>query len=99
MLNPTLLVAVTVMLLIPNPKRLMVGYLLGAYTTSITLGRLIVFSLRGSTTASTSEHTVSYRPDKRPGNWCGRRLAHYPRRNHAAMSDQATHGPVKRSGE
>ena len=38
MFNPSLLAAVTVMLLLPNPKRLMVGYLLGAYTTSITLG-------------------------------------------------------------
>lgn len=59
MLNPTLLAAVTVMLLLPNPKRLMLGYLLGAYTTSITLGLLIVFSLNGSGTESTSKHKVS----------------------------------------
>jgi Sap, sulfolipid-1-addressing protein len=59
MLNPTLLAAVTVMLLLPNPKRLMLGYLLGAYTTSITLGLLIVFSLNGSSTESTSKHKVS----------------------------------------
>ena len=45
MFNPTLLAAVTVMLLLPNPKKLMLGYLLGAYLTSITLGLLIVFSL------------------------------------------------------
>ena len=32
MFNPTLLAAVTIMMLIPNPKRLMLGYLLGAYT-------------------------------------------------------------------
>ena len=57
--NPSLLAAVTVMLLLPNPKRLMVGYLLGAYTTSITLGLLIVFSLNGSSTESTSKHTIS----------------------------------------
>jgi hypothetical protein len=56
--NPTLLAAVTVMLLMPNPKRLMLGYLLGAYATSITLGLLIVFSLHGSGTESTSKHTV-----------------------------------------
>ena len=31
MFNPSLLAAVTVMLLLPNPKRLMLGYLLGAY--------------------------------------------------------------------
>jgi hypothetical protein len=58
-LNPTLLAAVTVMLLMPNPKRLMLGYLLGAYMTSITLGLVIVFSLHGSSTESTSKHTVS----------------------------------------
>jgi hypothetical protein len=59
MFNPSLLAAVTVMLLLPNPKRLMVGYLLGAYTTSITLGLLTVFSLHSSSTESTSKHTVS----------------------------------------
>jgi hypothetical protein len=32
MFNPSLLAAVTVMLLLPNPKRLMLGYVLGAYT-------------------------------------------------------------------
>jgi hypothetical protein len=59
MFNPTLLAAVTVMLLLPNPKRLMAGYLLGAYTTSVTLGLLIVFSLNNSSAASTSKHTIS----------------------------------------
>jgi len=59
MFNPSLLAAVTVMLLLPNPKRLMVGYLLGAYTTSITLGLVIVFTLQGSSTESTSKHTIS----------------------------------------
>ena len=57
MFNPSLLAAVTVMLLLPNPKRLMAGYLLGAYMTSITLGLVIVFSLHGSSTESTSKHT------------------------------------------
>jgi hypothetical protein len=32
-LNPTLLTATTVMLLLPSPKRLMLGYLAGALTT------------------------------------------------------------------
>jgi hypothetical protein len=45
MFTPTLLAAVTVMMLMPNPKRLMLGYLLGAYTTSISLGLLIAFVL------------------------------------------------------
>jgi hypothetical protein len=57
-LNATLLAAVTVMLLTPNPKRLMAGYLLGAYMTSVTLGLVIVFSLQNSSTESTSKHTI-----------------------------------------
>lgn len=35
-LNPTLLAATTVMLLLPNPKKLMLGYLVGALMISIT---------------------------------------------------------------
>lgn len=59
MFNPSLLAAVTVMLLMPDPKRLMLGYLLGAYLTSITVGLVIVFALPGSSTESTSKHNVS----------------------------------------
>jgi hypothetical protein len=58
-LNPTLLAASTVMLLLPSPSRLMLGYLLGAYITSITLGLLIVFSLSDSSVTSTAENTLS----------------------------------------
>jgi Sap, sulfolipid-1-addressing protein len=58
MLTPTLLAAVTVMMLLPNPKRLMLGYLLGAYATSISLGLLIVFSLNGSGSVGTAKHTL-----------------------------------------
>jgi hypothetical protein len=55
MFTPTLLAAVTIMMLLPNPRRLMLGYLLGAYTTSITCGLLIVFSLHGSGSTSTAK--------------------------------------------
>ena len=57
--NPTLLAAVTVMLLTPKPKRLMVGYLLGAYLVTIGLGMAFVFALHGSGTQSTSRNKVS----------------------------------------
>jgi hypothetical protein len=57
--NPTLLAATTVMLLLPHPKRLMLGYLLGAYTTSVAAGLAIVFSLRGSSAVRTSTHLLS----------------------------------------
>jgi hypothetical protein len=59
MFNPTLLAAVTVMMLLPSPKKLMFGYLLGAYLTSITLGLLIVFTLHGTSSAETARHTLS----------------------------------------
>jgi hypothetical protein len=58
-LNPTLLAAVTVMLTLPSPKRLLLGYLLGAALTSVTCGLLLVFLLPGSSTASTANRTVS----------------------------------------
>jgi hypothetical protein len=59
MFNPTLLAAVTLMLLLPNPKRLMLGYLLGAYTASISVGLAIVFALSDSSVTSTSKSTLS----------------------------------------
>ena len=65
MVSPTLLVAVTVMLLLPNPKQLMLGYLLGAYLTSVGLGLLIVFSLNGSSFEATSKHAIG--PDRGRG--------------------------------
>jgi Sap, sulfolipid-1-addressing protein len=58
-LNPTLLTATTVMLLLPNPKRLLLGYLLGALMTSITLGLIIIFELLDSGAVSTQKHTLS----------------------------------------
>ena len=58
-LNPTLVAATTVMLLLERPARLMLGYLLGAYMTSITLGLVIVFSLTGSSASNTTENTIS----------------------------------------
>lgn len=57
-LYPTLLAATTVMLLMPHPKRLLLGYLLGAAMTSITLGLVIVFSLRHSGLAHTTKATL-----------------------------------------
>jgi hypothetical protein len=58
-LNPTLLTATTVMLVLPKPKRLLIGYWLGAMTTGITLGIVIVNWLENSGAISSSKHTVS----------------------------------------
>ena len=59
MFNPTLLAAVTLMLLLENPRRLMLGYLLGAYVTSISTGLVIVFALSDSSAASASKNSLS----------------------------------------
>jgi Sap, sulfolipid-1-addressing protein len=58
-LNPTLVAATTVMLLLPSPAKLMGGYLLGALATSITLGLVIVFSLSNSSATNTTQNTLS----------------------------------------
>ncbi len=58
--NPTLLAAVTAMIMLPHPRRLMFGYLCGALLTSISLGLLIVFELDGSgKTIDTTKSTVA----------------------------------------
>ncbi len=58
-LNPTLLAATTVMLLLPKPRNLMLGYLLGALMTSISLGVVVVYSLQGSEAVEAAKDTVS----------------------------------------
>jgi hypothetical protein len=46
------------MLVSARPKRLMLGYLLGAYTVSIPVGLAFVFAAGGSSAASTTRDTV-----------------------------------------
>jgi hypothetical protein len=58
-LNPTLVAASTLMMILPNPVRLMLGYLLGALLTSITLGLLIISTLEGSDAVATTKNSVS----------------------------------------
>jgi hypothetical protein len=59
MFNPTLLAAVTILMLLPGTKRLMLGYLLGAYLTSIAAGLVVVYSLHGSGSVETTKQTLS----------------------------------------
>ena len=59
MFNPTLLAAVTIMMLLPEPGKLVTGYLLGAYLTSIGLGMAIVFSFHQSSGVESSKKTLS----------------------------------------
>ena len=58
-LNPTLLAATTVMLLLPRPERLMLGYWLGAMAMSMASGLLLIYALKGTGTASTTKHTLT----------------------------------------
>ena len=57
-LNPTLVAASTLMMLMPHPVRLMLGYLLGALLTSITCGILIVYELKSSGLVSSTKHSI-----------------------------------------
>jgi hypothetical protein len=57
--NASLLAAVTVMLFLPNPKRLLLGYLAGALLTSLTIGFLVVFVVDDASATSTAENSVS----------------------------------------
>jgi len=59
-ISPTLLAVTTLLLTLPNPRRLLVGYALGALAISFTCGLLIVFTLsatRGA--ANQSKHYLS----------------------------------------
>ena len=57
---PTLLAAVTVMLVLPDSKRLLLGYLLGAMAMGVSLGLVVVFVLGGSSAATkTAKHSVN----------------------------------------
>ncbi len=57
---PTLLACVVVILLLPKPERLLLGFWLGAMTMSVTCGLIVVFALGGSSGAtSTTKHTIS----------------------------------------
>jgi hypothetical protein len=54
-----LLGATMVMLFAARPRQLMTGYLLGAYTASISIGLVIVFALQGKEAVDTTQHTFS----------------------------------------
>jgi hypothetical protein len=57
--NASLLAAVTVMLFLPDPKRLLLGYLAGGLLVSLAIGFLIVFVVDDAGATSTARNTVS----------------------------------------
>ena len=105
-LNPTLLAVVTVLLMLDRPAKLMAGYLAGALMTSITLGMIIVFSFSNSSTANTTENTISPAVDIALGGialviafalYTGRveRLRERRREHKAAKPDKADKEPPR----
>lgn len=58
MFNPTLLAAVTVMMLLPQPKKLITGFLLGAYLSAMGVGLAIVFTLNGQSSGTESSQST-----------------------------------------
>ena len=57
---PTLLACVVVILLLPRPERLLLGFWLGAMAMSLTCGLIVVFALGGSSGATTTtRHAIS----------------------------------------
>lgn len=57
-LNPTEIAAIAIMLLLPRPERLLLGYWLGAMLTGIVAGSVIVFALEGTVAEHTTRHTI-----------------------------------------
>jgi hypothetical protein len=57
--NPALLAAVTLMLFLPSPKRLLLGYLAGGLLVSLSLGFVIVFVVHDSGATSAGRNAIS----------------------------------------
>jgi hypothetical protein len=57
--NASLLAAVTVMLFLPSPKRLLLGYLAGGLLVSLAIGFVIVFVIHDASTTETARNAVS----------------------------------------
>jgi Sap, sulfolipid-1-addressing protein len=57
--NPVLLAAVTVMLSLSSPKRLMLGYVLGGFAVSVPLGVVFVFWAEGRHSVHSTQQQVS----------------------------------------
>src|ERR1700759_4384495 len=57
--NASLLAAVTVMLFLPDPKRLLLGYLAGGLPARLTIGFLLVFVIDDASATNTARNAVS----------------------------------------
>jgi Sap, sulfolipid-1-addressing protein len=101
MFNPTLLAAVTVMMLLPDPRKLISGFLLGAYLSSIGLGLAIAFSLDGDSGVESSKTTLSPVEDLVFGailvivGWVLLSGRAAEMKEHRRQRKEAKHGPVE----
>jgi hypothetical protein len=105
--NASLLAAVTVMLFLPSPKRLLLGYLFGALLVSLAVGFVIVFVVHDASSTTTARNAVSPSIDIALGLifafvayvlWAGhdQRLKERRAHKHAAAGDApAEKGPSK----
>ncbi|MFZ0041346.1 MAG: GAP family protein [Solirubrobacteraceae bacterium] len=59
MANPTLVAVTTVMLILPSPRRLMIGYLIGAYMMSVPIGLVIVLVVGQSGLVRSGKNTIN----------------------------------------
>ena len=59
MANPTLLAVTTILLILPSPKRLMIGYLIGAFLMSIPVGLVIVLAFKHSGLVHSGKTTIN----------------------------------------
>jgi hypothetical protein len=57
--NASLLAAVTVMLFLPSPKRLLLGYLAGGMLVSLAVGFVVVFVVHNASSTETARNAVS----------------------------------------
>src|SRR4051812_10998482 len=55
---PTLLALVVIIVGRPNPQRLLLGFLAGAMTTSLTIGGAIVFGLASTDAVGGDDHAI-----------------------------------------
>jgi hypothetical protein len=87
------------MLLLPHPKRLLLGYLAGAAITSVTLGLVIVFSLHGSAAENSGKNVLSPAMDLSLGALALliAYVLHRPRREQGRLAERRRRRAEKKS--
>lgn len=101
MFNPTLLASVTVMMLLPEPRKLISGFLMGAYLSSMGLGIAIALSLNGDSGVESSKRTLSPLEDIVFGailvvvGWVVLSGRAHEMKEHRRERKEAKHGPAE----